>query len=114
MKAATILVLVFFFILPFKYSLGNYVEQVQNSYFIMNGECNKVINSLRKDFKNDSIAVDFFLKNYKIARSTITFKTGTPASIIIKYFNKEENKKIQCTYKHIDNDKVLLDTTRTH
>ena len=72
-------------------------------------ECHKVISALQKSLKNDSLVVDYFFRNYKILNwKDYYLKNRISPSEIIKYFRKEENKKIMCVHKRFDQNKVLL------
>jgi len=87
----------------------SFAAKAQPSYGLSYGECHKVISVLQESLKNDSVAVAYFIRNYKILNwSDYYLKKGASPSEIIKYFQKDENKKIICIHKQFYQDKVLL------
>lgn len=83
----------------------------QPQFFMTYGECHQVIRVLQESIKNDSLVVDYFVKNYKINGHRVSLKKKVSPAQFIKFYQRNENKHIVCTHKIFDNDKVLLDTT---
>ena len=62
----------------------------EHDVFIIEGECYKVIKLLREEYKNDSLAIDYFQKNYVIDKNCEIKDIGKGDAYkkIIKYANQ--------------------------
>ena len=98
MKKAFISILFLFFI---KAAVAQYIPG--------DDECYIVLEKLKQNLKNDSLVVDFFVKNYTIRGKRITINKKMTSAQFIKFYQKKENKHLYCTFKRFGDTNVLLD-----
>ena len=91
-----------------------FIKTAVAQYFAGEGECYIVLEKLKQNLKDDSLVVDFFVKNYKIRGQRITIKKKMNPSQFIKFYQKEENKHLYCTIKRFEGINVLLDVPNSN
>ncbi|NDV69793.1 hypothetical protein [Dysgonomonas sp. 25] len=74
--------------------------QEKSGFRIIEGECKVVIDALRKNQGNDSIAVEIFKKEYLIDKMSNPQELfNKKYTAIINYFDSKEGRKYQCRLK---------------
>ena len=82
----------------------------QNIGLIKEGKCYMVLNNIREQVDNDSIAVALFKLNYVVAKVDTNYLFKRRPTDIIKYFNLIRNRSSSCILKRFYyDDKVLLE-----
>ena len=75
---------------------------------IIEGNCYEVLNLLKSELKNDSLAVSYFKKEYiQITPIPQKISTQKPEELIA-YYNRIENKKLRSIHKEHYYNRVLF------
>lgn len=75
---------------------------------IIEGKCYKILNLLKSELKNDSLAVSYFKKEYiQITPIPQKISTQKPEKLIA-YYNRIENRKLRSIHKEHYYNRVLF------
>jgi len=75
---------------------------------IFEGPCYKVINNLKNTYKNDSIAIKLFFRDYIILNDD-TRLYNLPPRLVVDFFNKKKNIEQRCILKTRYYNNTLLE-----
>ena len=95
----------------FSFAIFGAFSQKENTtpdVIVVEGYCYEVINNLKSQLKNDSLAVSFFRDNYVITNKSDQKITNKKAKEVIRFYNQEKNKHLFCVYKPHYYENVLL------
>lgn len=77
---------------------------------IIEGSCFEVIDYLKKEMRNDSLAIKTFMDDYIIIDSSLRLSKKSYKEVV-SFFNKAENKHYRCYLKEMYYKHYLLKET---
>ncbi|GET26068.1 hypothetical protein [Prolixibacter sp. NT017] len=83
-------------------------QEKNNIVFMMEGECHVVLNHIRRQVQNDSLSVQYFLKNYKIIDNRIANIRKKDFKDVVRLLNLPENEDLFCVWKSDYHENTLL------
>ncbi|MGM0551651.1 MAG: hypothetical protein ACQESW_11275 [Bacteroidota bacterium] len=106
-KKMKISAVIFGFILLCTYSVAQ--TSMNDSHFIIEGECHEVIEHLSAQVENDSVAVVYFLENYTVYNYSVRILKQKRYNEVIDFFKRPKNKHYWCRKKEFAYFPLLLD-----
>lgn len=82
----------------------------QSPVLLTEGKCHVVLKHLQKQTENDSIAVKTFFDNYVIIGTYKRTIVKNNPDVVIRYFNRPEQKATSCCLKDLYHMRTLLDS----
>ena len=81
--------------------ITSFAQKGNPSSFMTKGPCSEVINDLKRDLNNDSLAVAYFRENYVIVNNPKAARILKQKKYkeVLSYFSQEENKSIHCCHR---------------
>ncbi|RXQ93019.1 hypothetical protein EO244_11145 [Ancylomarina salipaludis] len=83
-------------------------DRFRSDLLIIEGNCCTVLNLLNSEFKNDSIAVSCFMRDYILVNPLPKKILNQKPKKVIEYYNRIENKELRCIHKKHYYSTVLL------